>query len=314
MRQQRGLALITALFVVALATVMAVSMMSRQQFDIRRSENVFVNEQALLYHVAVEDHATSLLQQYWKNLEFLTKEEYQKASVLLGMGYSEAIEGGVLEVSFDLTPQSRFNLNFLIDNNGNDNPAAVQQFKRLLQLLQLDSELADVLLDWIDSDQDIHFPGGAEDGYYLGLETPYRTADQALVSISELRLLNGFTDEVLKVLTPYVSALPRDIPLNINWADQTLLMSLHQNIDEVIADGIITSRENAAFKNSNDFTNVQGLNGLNIPPALYSLTNHVFTVQTTVTIGRVSKRFRSLISYNGSGSAVLLLREQERFI
>jgi general secretion pathway protein K len=313
-RDQQGLALITALFVVSLATIMAVSMMSRQQFDIRRSENVFVNEQALLYHIAVEDHATSMLQQYWKELEFLTLERYTQASALIGMGYTEAIEGGSLEVSFDLTPQARFNVNQLIDKNGKANTDALTQFKRLLQILQLDADLADILLDWLDIDQDIHFPGGAEDGYYLGLQPPYRTSNQPMVSMSELRLLNGFTDEVLKILEPFVTVLPHDMAMNINWADSKLLMSLHADIDEVIAEGIIASRENAAFKSSNDFTTIQGMQGLNIPASLYSLSSHVFKLQTTINIGRISKRFSSLINYNGSGRAVLLLRQQERLI
>ena len=46
--RQRGVALITALLVVALATVAAVAMATRQQLDIRRTGNLLHGEQAYL--------------------------------------------------------------------------------------------------------------------------------------------------------------------------------------------------------------------------------------------------------------------------
>ena len=39
-RQQRGVALITALLITAIATIAAVAMASRQQIDIRRTGNI----------------------------------------------------------------------------------------------------------------------------------------------------------------------------------------------------------------------------------------------------------------------------------
>ncbi len=314
MKRQSGLALITALFVVSLATIMAVTMVSRQQFDIRRSENIFVNEQALLYHIAIEDHASSLLLENWPNIEFLSLEEFNKFSAVMGMGYTEAIEGGELAVEFDLTPQSRFNLNLLIDATGKPVPDAVAQFKRLLNHLSLSPDLCDVVLDWIDADINITFPGGAEDGYYLGLQPGYRTANQPMVSISELKLLNGFTDEVLKTLLPFITVLPRDLSLNINWAPSELISTLHNDINDIIAEGVIASRVSGAFKKTEDFTKLQGVKDLTIPNQLYTLTSNAFMIRSTITIGRLTKKYNSLIRFNGSGRAVLLLREQERLL
>jgi len=45
----RGVALLTVLLVVALATTTAVAMASRQQLDIRRTENTLYQGQALMY-------------------------------------------------------------------------------------------------------------------------------------------------------------------------------------------------------------------------------------------------------------------------
>ena len=51
---QRGVALITALLVIALVVVVAVAMASRQQIDIRRSANILDADQAYELALGVE--------------------------------------------------------------------------------------------------------------------------------------------------------------------------------------------------------------------------------------------------------------------
>ena len=48
LQRQRGVALLTVMLVVALATTTAVAMASRQQVDIRRTENTLYQGQALM--------------------------------------------------------------------------------------------------------------------------------------------------------------------------------------------------------------------------------------------------------------------------
>ena len=47
--REKGVALITVMLILALATILAVSMSTRQQLDIHRSANVFNFEQAYMY-------------------------------------------------------------------------------------------------------------------------------------------------------------------------------------------------------------------------------------------------------------------------
>ncbi|NOR51061.1 MAG: hypothetical protein GQ470_00435, partial [Gammaproteobacteria bacterium] len=172
--QQQGVALITAMLVVTLATILAVGMTSRQQIDIRRTGNILNLEQLLIYQKAVEDHATPLLKNYWEDLEFLTKEEYEKYTAFSDFGYQEAIEGGSIKVSLALDAQGRFNLNSLV-KNGEKNEQMMVRFRRLLNNLQLDSEPVDAIVDWLDTDIEITYPSGAEDEHYLSMEHPYRS-------------------------------------------------------------------------------------------------------------------------------------------
>ena len=59
--RQRGVALVTALLVVSLATVAAVAMAVRFQLDMRRTANLLNGEQAYAYAVAAEDWAYVIL-------------------------------------------------------------------------------------------------------------------------------------------------------------------------------------------------------------------------------------------------------------
>ena len=53
-QRNRGVALMTVLLVVVLATTAAVAMASRQQLDIRRTENTLYQGQGLMYLYGVE--------------------------------------------------------------------------------------------------------------------------------------------------------------------------------------------------------------------------------------------------------------------
>ena len=52
--RERGVALITAILVVAIAAIIATSMMSRQNFDTRRTANIIHRDQAIAYALGAE--------------------------------------------------------------------------------------------------------------------------------------------------------------------------------------------------------------------------------------------------------------------
>ena len=73
-RGQRGVALVTALLVVSLATVAAVAMAMRQQIDVRRTANLLHGEQAYAYAVAAESWARVIL----RRLEYPIESAQQR--------------------------------------------------------------------------------------------------------------------------------------------------------------------------------------------------------------------------------------------
>lgn len=240
LKAERGVALITALLVTAIVTVVAVGMASRQQLDIRRTGNIFDYDQAYHYALGVESWAqgvlaTDLLQDTVENdkRDFLTEPW---ATVLPPI----EVEGGeVAGRIIDL--QGRFNLNNLVpplppqQQNQNlsqpqpPNPEAVAIFQRLLRNLGLNPDLIYPVIDWIDEDVVLTI-NGAEAVQYLKNTPAYRTADGPMSSPSELLMIEGFTPEAYALLAPYVTALPQPTPINVNTAPGHVLAALGEGI------------------------------------------------------------------------------------
>ncbi len=68
-------------------------------------------------------------------------------------------------------------------------------------------ELTANLIDWLDGD-DVRVQGGPEDDYYQRQEPPYRAANRPLLSVDELRLVEGFDVALVEALRAYVSVYP----------------------------------------------------------------------------------------------------------
>lgn len=251
-RRQRGVALITALLVVALATIAAVAMAARQQVDIRRSANVLLHDQAYQYAVAGEAWAGQILM---RDLRDAPPEERTDhlgeawAQVLPPMPLDTGTLAGALE---DL--QGRFNLNNLVTEAGAPDARQRERFRHLLRVLGLDDRLVEAVIDWIDPDINPIPPDGAEDTYYLGLDPPYRTANRPFASVSELRLVQGFDAETVNTLAPYVAALPRGTAVNVNTAPAPVIAALApQGLGLQEAQALVDNRPDDGYPDLNTF-------------------------------------------------------------
>ncbi len=312
-RTQRGVALITAMLVVALATTAAVAMVSRQQYDIRRTGNLLQAEQAYLYVLGIEDWAGLILQRdREENKVDHLREEW--ATLLPPI----PVEGGQLAGHIE-ERQGRFNLNDLV-SAGKPDAQAMERFRRLLAALQLNTAMATVVGDWLDPDIDPTFPEGAEDDVYTQGERPYRTANASFVSVSELRLLKGM-DEVLDPkegetvydrLAPHVCALPTRVPINVNTATAPVLMSLAEGLTEADAESLIEGRGDEGYADTSTFLQAEALAGRggdNLQN-LISVTSDYFVVTSQVNFGRITVSYQSLIQRGATGDARTLMRAQ----
>ena len=224
-KHQRGVALLVAILLVALGTIVAAGMAYNNAMTARRAEATFDFDQALLVAQGAEALAAYGLKQQMQE-----SPQY----IFPGQGWSrplpptEVIPGVTLEAYLE-DMQGRFNINDLVGTDGEtQNTVAIQAFRRLLVMLNMDSKWAYYIVDWIDKDSTPMFPDGAEDSVYMEMDPPYRTPNLPITSTSELLALPGFTRADFDKLSPYIVALPPGTPINVCSASPYVLDALLQ--------------------------------------------------------------------------------------
>lgn len=212
LHRQRGVALIVAILLVALGTIIAAAMAYNNAMTERRTAATFDFDQALLYAQGAEAFAAYGLKQQLRSDATYT---YPAQSWGQHMPPQEVAPGVTMEAWLE-DLQGRFNVNSLVDPNTDQvNPIAYAVFRQLLVSRHLDVKWAPYLVDWIDSNTIPMYPEGAEDSVYMEANPPYRTSNRPITSASELMALPGFTRADFDAISPYIVALPPGVPLNV---------------------------------------------------------------------------------------------------
>jgi len=220
-RRERGVALIMAILIVALATILAVNVATEGYMDQRRTYTVQILDQAYELGLGAEALAADALVEDAKGSTIDSNKENWATPIAL------PVDDGIGDIKGNLEDlQGRFNLNNLLNVDGSKNVSTVKQFERLLEILGLDRRWANITVDWIDANNVAETPDGAEDSVYAGQSPPYLTANMAITRASELLSEVGMTKAMFDKLEPFVVALPNGTPLNVCTAPHEVLDSL----------------------------------------------------------------------------------------
>jgi general secretion pathway protein K len=262
-KRERGVALIIAMILVALATILATKLTFDGFLEQRRTVGVLAAEQALQFGFGAEALAADVLVQDMQSggLTTLAGPWAQQTPPLPITPQSDA-EGepiGTLQGTLE-DMEGRFNLNNLAHmvsptaatpNGGlasavapqvsqvpgvataplvpDDQPLA--QFRRLLVSVGLEPKWAALARDWIDADSNVTEPDGGEDSVYTSQNPPYRASNWPMNSPSELMNLPGFGADRYRKISPYVTALPlANSKINICTAPALVLESFADNL------------------------------------------------------------------------------------
>jgi len=276
-RQQTGVALITVILISAIIILMVFAMTEQQVVDGRRASNMSERYQAYMFSEWAEGWAKRIILEDAKNGSIDHKlEEWTQVVPPF------EVDGGFISGSI-VERNGCFNLNNLVDA-GVAQPEDIARYKRLLAALELDTGLADVTVDWLDTDSQLSFPNGAESDYYARLEPPYAIANQLLVSSSELLAVKGYDMETMNKLRAHVCALPKRSKINVNFASIEVLMSMASGIDRAMAEVIIQGRDQPqnGLVTKKGFTNMQEMYDL---PAMKSLLSSQAGLQAKIEQG-----------------------------
>lgn len=243
--RKRGVALITAMLITALAASVAASLSWDNALDVRRTMVMLYRDQAIQVAVGSEGWVRNILRDDQASSTSDHLDEIWATEIPALPIDAQAVQGEIYGEIQDL--QGRFNINNLIDASGQTHQPSLEQFKRLLAALGLEDRLAEIIADWLDADQTESIPFGAEDPLYTGLTPPYRTANRPILSVSELAAVDGMDRSSFDILLPHVTALPGRTPINVNTASAPVLQSLGSNITLSDAEGLIALREGGGF-------------------------------------------------------------------
>ena len=247
MKQQRGVALITAILIMALATTLVFTLEWDNSLDLRRTYVAIYREEGIQAALGAETWVRNILLDDLNNSTTDHLDEIW-ATEIPGLPIeSDSIQGQIFGQVEDL--QGRFNINNLVDASGEVDPVSLNQFTRLLSALGIDPRFAGITADWLDSNEVEGIPDGAEDPLYTGMLPPYRTANQIITSTSELAALDGIDKATLDTLLPHIYAAPGRQPINVNTATGPVLQSLGDNISGADVESLFAEREDGGFAN-----------------------------------------------------------------
>lgn len=231
--RESGAALLAALMVAALATLLASRLLVAQDDflsmttvyrDLAQTRNLALGGLDLARAVLLDDRARG-------NADHL------------GEPWATAVrdtpaEGGRLAGRID-DAQARFNLVDLVGDDGNIDAAALSTYQRLLAVLGLDTRLAETLASWLKSKHNGLPPGQR---YLPGIGD----------LIGELSALQGYNPDVLAALQPFVTVLPMRTPVNLNTASPALIAAV-ADLPLPRAGQVAADRMPAWFREVGDF-------------------------------------------------------------
>src|SRR5262245_8158237 len=286
---ERGVALLLALLVLALLVALILEFDSDARREYREAAAFRDNFKAVVLSRAAVQAARAVLQQDLMR-DKQTGQFYDGPTDLWAFPIEKyAIGDGLMTAKIE-DERGKLNLNDLANTDPNARKGKILRFKRLFHLLQINPDLVDAIVDWVDAD-DIPEPAGAESNYYQSLRPPYRAANAPLQTLREIRLIKGMTPDIMEKLLQYVTVYPQDgaSKVNVNTADSFVLQALDPGITESMAAEIIQARP---FKKTQDLDNIGSVKEifarLRIDPG-YDIKSDMFSARMSLTVNETTK-------------------------
>ncbi len=240
---ERGAALITVLMIIAAMSVAALAVTQAVTNATQRARALDAQAQLSFHAISAEEVAKARLMTILEPLQSRLNAD------LPGFGEPQIvpIDGGAFSVTVrDAT--NCFDVNQLTAGGEGGARVADQEaqanYRLLLEAVLNDGFSSDIvslvsaLTDWMD-DNSVPGDGGAEDSYYLSEVPSYRTSNQPLATIEELRAIRGYSPDVVAALRPLLCALPPEAQRGVAALNINTLEERHAPLLQLAFDGAI---------------------------------------------------------------------------
>ncbi|KPK76928.1 MAG: hypothetical protein AMJ79_04985 [Phycisphaerae bacterium SM23_30] len=237
----------------------------------------------------------------------------------------------------------KLNINMLKNKNGRLDRPRIDQFLRLIDLLNQQSlnrdpisyGLAPAIIDWTDPDDQVTilpFVGranmGAESGYYQNTDVPVPCRNQPLTTVDELLLVKGITPRILyggsargsseqKLpigLADYLTVYG-DGKIDINAAPELVIRSMAENIDPHLARTIIQRRQQKRLTSLAELADLPGINPAMLAAGGSTITtqprNPYYKITASATVRKIQTTITAVIRLNPTTPKVEIILYQE---
>ncbi len=311
---QHGAALLVVLLLAATLSFVALAAMQRTALAAARAGNVTARGEALWRALAVETLALAAVEE-------IVKAESGKMSLDDPWALAPVelpLDDGAARV-FLADATACFNVNSLGgaygDTETDKNMAEFVRLAGLLGVRDFDAAaLAETIGDWIDADANRR-PQGGEDEYYTALPSPYRTGNQPMASVTELRAVKGVNREIYGTLKPYLCAFSDAAPssVNVNMLSERhaplLAAMLGPQVTAQTANDIIADRPPGGYLNSDAFWAAPPVAGLNIEKSgRFQVTSRYLIARAEIVYDTALLEMTSTIETSGQGVRVVARR------
>ncbi len=279
--KERGIAVISAILIVALVASLAFSLSARERLWLNQMENRKDLSAAQAVAFAAIDLARLALRDDMRNSQSDHWLETWTVPIPPINVEDGKVSGHLVEM------QGRFNL-FNLQKGGKINPTGVAAFQALLVVRNLP-------IDWADK---IATALASQAAMLEGQQNGVQNFDRMLpvANLSELANLTGIDAGKLAALDSLVTILPGSTAVNVNFAPPEILVAITPGLALGEAEQIVSRRASAHFKTSQDYVSA-------LPERLRSLSgrssfiveSNYFLSEVESWFGRAHWRFHALI-------------------
>lgn len=250
MRHHNGGALISALFITAIAAMLATALAVSQRFLIHEEQMITRADQLYLQLQGEQAQAVQVIKNYvmqWSDAKNAGAPFIPLKNELV----ETQVNGARLSAVID-DETGKYNINNLVYSA--NQPGLVVLLQTVVPSISKETafNIAKSITAWETT--------GSQDSYYLSLNPAYRSFKNEMVNTSELRLVAGITPEIYSAIAPFMTALPIPkpvpsttttqqstqafvgMPININSASAVALLAVNPTLTLSQAQALIACR------------------------------------------------------------------------
>jgi general secretion pathway protein K len=294
--RQQGVVLVSALLVLAIVAVLAYAMVEQTQQMITQSAAREQSAQAKAFADGMFGYALLALARERQESGNIDTRSEAWAQALPSFPIPRGVVGGLLD-----DQNGRINLNALAKSGG-DASETMARLERLLTSLRLDPSLAKRIADAIDADG--NSDGGGEDASLMGFDPALRAPNRQLAHISEIAPVVG--EAAYERLAPYICAIDRQAPLNINTASIAVLQSLAPSMTRDLAERMY-ARGQANYPDVTGFVTELSQAGVTLDgeqQRLLSVISTHFVAQANIKLDEETYQFTAMLERSDGTLAI----------